>query len=58
MGMAKAAAKLISENVCYPDGTPVQCVVSNTKRRLSLPRPSLFPESRYAQSSPQNRRDP
>ena len=30
MGMAKAAAKLISENVCYPDGTPVQCVVSNT----------------------------
>ena len=24
MGMAKAAAKLISENVCYPDGTPVQ----------------------------------
>ena len=30
MGMAKAAAKLISENVCYPDGTPVQCVVNNT----------------------------
>ena len=23
MGMANAAAKLISENVCYPDGTPV-----------------------------------
>ena len=30
MGMAKAAAKLISEHVCYPDGTPVQCVVSDT----------------------------
>lgn len=30
MGMANAAAKLISENVCYPDGTPVMCVVSDT----------------------------
>ncbi len=30
MGMAEAAAKLISENLRYPDGTPVQCVVSNT----------------------------
>lgn len=30
MGMATAAAKLIEENLCYPDGTPVQCVVSNT----------------------------
>ncbi len=30
MGMAEAAAKLISENLRYPDGTPVQCVISNT----------------------------
>ena len=30
MGMATSAAKLIEENLCYPDGTPVQCVVSNT----------------------------
>ena len=30
MGMATAAAKLIEEKLCYPDGTPVQCVVSNT----------------------------
>ena len=30
MGMANAAAKLISENVSYPDGTPVMCVVSDT----------------------------
>ena len=30
MGMAEAAAKLISENLRYPDGTPVQCVVSET----------------------------
>ena len=30
MGMAEAAAKLISENLKYPDGTPVQCVISNT----------------------------
>ena len=30
MGMAKSAAKLIEENVCYPDGTPVQCVISDT----------------------------
>lgn len=29
MGMAKAAKKLIEENVFYPDGTPVQCVISN-----------------------------
>lgn len=26
MGMAEAAAKLISETLKYPDGTPVQCV--------------------------------
>lgn len=30
MGMAEAAAKLISEKLRYPDGTPVQCVISNT----------------------------
>ena len=30
MGMATSAAKLIEETLCYPDGTPVQCVVSNT----------------------------
>ena len=30
MGMAKAAAELISSSLRYPDGTPVQCVVSST----------------------------
>ena len=30
MGMAEAAAKLISENLRYPDGAPVQCVISET----------------------------
>lgn len=30
MWMANAAAELISENLKYPDGTPVQCVVSDT----------------------------
>lgn len=30
MAMAKNAAKLISETLKYPDGTPVQCVISNT----------------------------
>lgn len=30
MNMARAAAKLLSENLCYSDGTPVQCVVSST----------------------------
>ena len=30
MTMAKNAAKLISENLKYPDGTPVQCVISDT----------------------------
>lgn len=30
MGMAEAAEKLISENLRYPDGTPVQCVISET----------------------------
>ena len=28
MNMAKAAAKLISENLHYPDGKPVECVIS------------------------------
>ena len=30
MNMAKNAATFISENLRYPDGTPVQCVISNT----------------------------
>ncbi|HNX13690.1 MAG TPA: L-fucose isomerase [Oscillospiraceae bacterium] len=30
MGMASAAAKLISENLRYPDGTSVQCVIADT----------------------------
>ena len=29
MGMAKRAAALISENLRYPDGTPVQCVIAD-----------------------------
>ena len=28
MGMAKAAAELITSTLCYPDGTPVQCVIN------------------------------
>ena len=28
MNMAKTAKKLIEENVFYPDGTPVQCVIA------------------------------
>nr|WP_297301789.1 L-fucose isomerase [uncultured Oscillibacter sp.] len=30
MGMARAAAELICSSLKYPDGTPVQCVVSET----------------------------
>ncbi|MGN1161407.1 MAG: L-fucose isomerase [Candidatus Fimenecus sp.] len=30
MGMAQSAAKLIENTLKYPDGTPVQCVISNT----------------------------
>ena len=30
MNMAQKAAELISANLRYPDGTPVQCVISNT----------------------------
>lgn len=30
MNMAKAAAQLISTTLKYPDGTPIQCVISNT----------------------------
>ena len=29
MNMAKAAKQLIEENLCYPDGTPVQCVIAD-----------------------------
>ena len=30
MNMAKTAAKLISENLKYPDGSPVECVIADT----------------------------
>ena len=30
MDMARSAAKLISDNLKYPDGTPVKCVISDT----------------------------
>lgn len=30
MGMAKAAAELLSSKLTYPDGTPVECVISPT----------------------------
>jgi L-fucose isomerase len=30
MGMAKTAAKLISENLKYPDGEPVECVIADS----------------------------
>lgn len=30
MNMAKSAAKLISKNLKYPDGKPVECVISDT----------------------------
>lgn len=30
MNMAKSAAALISENLRYPDGTPVQCIIADT----------------------------
>jgi L-fucose isomerase len=30
MGMARAAAKIISENCKYPDGNPIECVISDT----------------------------
>jgi len=30
MGMAEAAAKLISGNLRYPGGEPVQCVIADT----------------------------
>ena len=30
MEMAQAAAKLISDNLKYPDGTPVECVIADT----------------------------
>lgn len=30
MGMARAAARLIEENLRYADGTPVQCVIADT----------------------------
>jgi len=30
MNMAKSAAKLISDNLRYPDGSPVKCIISDT----------------------------
>ena len=30
MNMAKAAAKLISENIKYPDGSSVECVIADS----------------------------
>ena len=30
MNMAKSAAKLISESLTYPDGSPMQCVIADT----------------------------
>lgn len=30
LNMAKIAATLIAESLRYPDGTPVQCVISKT----------------------------
>ena len=30
MNMAKSAAALISSKLCYPDGSPVECVISDT----------------------------
>jgi L-fucose isomerase len=30
MNMARAAAKLISESLTYPDGSPVECVIADT----------------------------
>jgi len=30
MNMAKSAAKLISDNLRYPDGSPVECVIADT----------------------------
>ena len=30
MSMAKSAAKLISDNLKYPDGSPIRCIISDT----------------------------
>ena len=30
MNLAKSVAKLYGETLRYPDGTPVECVISNT----------------------------
>ena len=30
MNLAKSAAKLYEENLRYPDGSPVQCVIADT----------------------------
>ena len=30
MKMAETAARLISSSLCYPDGSPVECVIADT----------------------------
>jgi L-fucose isomerase len=30
MGLAKRVAEFYSENLCYPDGTPIECVIADT----------------------------
>ncbi len=30
MGMAKRVAALLTEKICYPDGSPVECVIADT----------------------------
>lgn len=30
MNMARSVARLISENLCYPDGSPVECIIADT----------------------------
>lgn len=44
MRMAENAAKLISENLKYPDGTPVQCVIA-VRRLAAVPRRPVWQSS-------------
>lgn len=41
MGMATAAKALIEENLHYPDGTPVQCVLSPPPSAAAQRQPSV-----------------
>lgn len=55
MGMAKSAEKLISETLRYPDGTPVQCVISDTTiggERKPPPARISFPGKTWWRRSP------